>query len=63
MPLRLIAKRCCASFASGQNMNKIKGKLDKSDYAIYDDFINFRIDDYCWTKKLMSCTLDKVTRD
>jgi hypothetical protein len=33
-------------------MNKIKGQLDKSDYEIYDDFINFRIDDYWLDEKI-----------
>lgn len=33
-------------------MNKIKGQFDKSDYEIYDDFINFRIDDH-WLDEQM----------
>jgi hypothetical protein len=33
-------------------MNKIKGQLDKSDHEIYDDFINFRIDDYWLDEKI-----------
>lgn len=33
-------------------MNKIKGQLDKSDYEIYEDFINFRIDDYWLDEKI-----------
>jgi hypothetical protein len=33
-------------------MSKIKGQLDKSDYEIYDDFINFRIDDYWLDEKI-----------
>lgn len=27
-------------------MNFIEGRLDKSDYAVYGDFINFNIDGY-----------------
>ena len=33
-------------------MNKIEGILDKSDYEIYSDFINYRIDDYWLDEKL-----------
>lgn len=33
-------------------MNTIKGQLDKSDYEIYDDFINFRIDDFWLDEKI-----------
>jgi hypothetical protein len=33
-------------------MNKIEGILDKSDYEIYYDFINYRIDGYWLDEKL-----------
>jgi len=33
-------------------MNSIKGILDKSDYEIYDDFLNFQVDGYWLDEKL-----------
>lgn len=33
-------------------MNLIKGILDKSDYEIYDDFLNFQVDGYWLDEKL-----------
>ncbi|MBB3696682.1 hypothetical protein KMW28_23400 [Flammeovirga yaeyamensis] len=33
-------------------MNSIKGKLDKSDYENYDDFLNYQIDGYWLDEKL-----------
>ncbi|AEM70300.1 hypothetical protein Murru_1257 [Allomuricauda ruestringensis DSM 13258] len=33
-------------------MNSIKGIIDKSDYEIYDDFLNFQIDGYWLDEKL-----------
>lgn len=33
-------------------MNTIKAKIDKSDYEIYDDFMNFQIDGYWLDEKL-----------
>jgi len=33
-------------------MNKIEGLLDKSDYEVYWDYLNYRIDDYWLDEKL-----------
>jgi hypothetical protein len=35
-----------------KTLNKIEAILDKSDYEIYDDFMNFRIDDFWFDEKL-----------
>ena len=33
-------------------MNSIQGVLDRSDYEIYDDFLNFQVDGYWLDEKL-----------
>jgi len=42
---------CCTTLEESK-MNTIKGLLDKSDYEIYDDFLNFQVDGYWLDEKL-----------